>query len=133
MRGTVWLVQDSCDGTRTSVVEGVVDVFDTTLNTTTAVGPGQSYLAKPPAKKATTAKKGSFKPPTSKSGNAGSNNATSVFSQPKTRIERRGLRWAHQTFLTRTPFETWLVERGRFWETFKTIHPAAAAALTARH
>jgi hypothetical protein len=54
-------------------------------------------------------------------------------SQSKSQIERHGLRWASLKFMTRTPFETWLVERGGFWETFKSVHPAAAAALSSRH
>ena len=56
VRGTIWFTQDRCDGSLTSVVQGVVDVLDTSLNKTFAVGPGQSHLAL----------KKSFKPPTVK-------------------------------------------------------------------
>jgi uncharacterized repeat protein (TIGR01451 family) len=114
VRGTVWLVQDRCDGTFAQVVEDIVDVADFTLNTTTAVGPGQSYLAKPPAKV------GSFKPPTVKSGK--------LVAQ----IKRSGLVWAGRTFKTRAAFEAWLVQRGSSWQAFKTAHPALAAALASR-
>jgi uncharacterized repeat protein (TIGR01451 family) len=114
VRGTVWLVQDRCDGTFAQVVEDIVDVADFTLNTTTAVGPGQSYLAKPPAKV------GSFKPPTVKSGK--------LVAQ----IKRSGLVWSGRTFKTRAAFEAWLVQRGSSWQAFKTAHPALAAALASR-
>jgi len=114
VRGTVWLIQDRCDGTFTSVVEDIVDVADFTLKTTTAVSPGQSYLAKPPAKK------GSFKPPTVKSG------------KKIAQIKRVGLVWAGRTFKTRAAFEAWIVERGSTWQAFKSAHPALAAALASR-
>jgi hypothetical protein len=120
VRGTVWLIQDRCDGTFTSVVEDIVDVADFSLNTTTAVGPGQSYLAKPPAKK------GSFKPPTAKSGNT--QKQTKLIAQ----IKRSGLVWAGRTFKTRVAFEAWLVQRGRTWQAFKKARPALAAALASR-
>src|SRR5207244_3827634 len=48
VRGTVWQTQDRCDGSLVKVVEDIVDVFDSTLKKTIAVGPGQSYLALPP-------------------------------------------------------------------------------------
>jgi len=92
----------------------VVDVADFTLNTTTAVSPGQSYLAKPPAKK------GSFKPPTVKSG------------KKIAQIKRVGLVWAGRTFKTRAAFEAWPVERGSTWQAFKSARPALAAALASR-
>ena len=114
VRGTVWLIQDRCDGTFTSVVEDIVDVADLPLAKTTAVGPGQSYLAKPPAKK------GAFKPPVVKSG------------KKIAQIKRVGLVWAGRTFKTRAAFEAWLVERGSTWQAFKSAHPALAAALASR-
>ena len=115
VRGTVWLVEDRCNGTFTSVVESFVDVLDLTLNSTTTLGPGQSYLAKPPVKKP------SFKPPTVKK------KGTSI-----ARIKRIGLVWAGQTFKTRAAFEAWLVARGRTWAAFRSAHPAQAAALASR-
>jgi hypothetical protein len=115
VRGTIWLTEDRCNGTFISVVESFVDVLDLPLNTTTALGPGQSYLAKPPVKKA------AFKPPTAKK------KAKSI-----SQIKRRGLVWAGQTFKTRAAFEAWLVARGRSWAAFRSAHPAQAAALASR-
>jgi len=46
VRGTIWLTQDRCDGTLTSVIDGVVDVADSTLKKTVTLTNGQSYLAK---------------------------------------------------------------------------------------
>jgi uncharacterized repeat protein (TIGR01451 family) len=114
VRGTVWLVEDRCDGTFTSVVESNVDVLDLPRNTTAALGPGQSYLAKPPVKKTV------FKPPTVKK------------KGKVAQIRRNGLVWAGQTFKTRAAFEAWLVARGRSWAAFRSAHPALAAALAAR-
>jgi adhesin/invasin len=76
VRGTVWQTQDRCDGSLVRVVEDIVDVFDFSLKTTIAVGPGQSYLALPkrqtstvkPKKKA--APKKSAKPAKPKSAKA---------------------------------------------------------------
>jgi hypothetical protein len=82
--------------------------------TTTAVSPGQSYLAKPPAKK------GSFKPPAVKS------------VKKIAQIKRVGLVWAGRTFKARAAFEAWLVERGSTWQAFKSAHPALVAALASR-
>jgi hypothetical protein len=47
VRGTKWLVQDSCAGTLTRVVRGTVTVRDDVRHKTIKVGPGKSYLAKP--------------------------------------------------------------------------------------
>ena len=44
VRGTIWLVQDSCDGTLTRVRQGVVSVRD--RKRTVLVRAGRSYLAK---------------------------------------------------------------------------------------
>ena len=45
VRGTIWLVQDSCAGTLTRVRQGVVSVRD--RKRTVLVRAGRSYLAKP--------------------------------------------------------------------------------------
>jgi hypothetical protein len=45
VRGTIWLVQDSCEGTLTRVRQGVVSVRD--RKKTVLVRAGRSYLAKP--------------------------------------------------------------------------------------
>ena len=47
VRGTKWLVQDSCAGTLTRVTKGVVNVRDNVRRKTIVVRAGHRYLAKP--------------------------------------------------------------------------------------
>jgi hypothetical protein len=47
VRGTKWLVQDSCSGTLTRVVRGTVSVRDNVRHKTISVKAGHSYLARP--------------------------------------------------------------------------------------
>jgi hypothetical protein len=47
VRGTTWMVQDSCAGTLTRVTAGVVAVRDTVRKKTVLVRAGKRYLAKP--------------------------------------------------------------------------------------
>jgi hypothetical protein len=47
VRGTQWLVQDSCAGTLTQVKKGVVSVFDQVKKKTILLKAGKKYLAKP--------------------------------------------------------------------------------------
>lgn len=47
VRGTKWLVQDSCAGTLTRVVRGTVTVRDEVRHKTIKVSAGKSYLARP--------------------------------------------------------------------------------------
>ena len=47
VRGTKWLVQDSCAGTLTRVVRGTVKVRDNVRHKTITVAAGKSYLARP--------------------------------------------------------------------------------------
>ena len=47
VRGTQWLVQDSCAGTLTRVKRGVVSVFDQVKKKTIVLKAGKQYLAKP--------------------------------------------------------------------------------------
>jgi hypothetical protein len=47
VRGTKWLVQDSCAGTLTRVTQGAVSVRDNVLHKTIVVRAGHRYLAKP--------------------------------------------------------------------------------------
>ena len=47
VRGTKWLVKDSCAGTLTRVVRGTVKVRDKVRRKTVTVRAGKSYLAKP--------------------------------------------------------------------------------------
>ena len=46
VRGTQWLVQDSCAGTLTQVRKGVVSVRDLVRSKTVVVRAGKHYLAK---------------------------------------------------------------------------------------
>jgi len=48
VRGTVWFVQDRCDGTFTRVRTGTVEVFDFGRNETVALNAGDTYLAERP-------------------------------------------------------------------------------------
>jgi hypothetical protein len=47
VRGTEWLVQDSCAGTLTRVKKGVVSVFDQVRKKTIVLRAGKSYTARP--------------------------------------------------------------------------------------
>ena len=46
MRGTEWITEDTCDGTRTTVVKGAVSVRDRHTGRTVLVKAGHSYLAR---------------------------------------------------------------------------------------
>jgi hypothetical protein len=46
VRGTIWLTQDRCDGTLTTVKRGIVSVRDFKLRKTVSVKAGHSYLAR---------------------------------------------------------------------------------------
>ena len=46
VRGTIWLVQDRCEGTLTKVTRGTVQVADFQRNKTVSVKAGHSYLAR---------------------------------------------------------------------------------------
>jgi PKD repeat protein len=45
VRGTKWLTADLCNGTRTTVVQGIVQVNDLVKHTVVLVRPGRSYFA----------------------------------------------------------------------------------------
>jgi hypothetical protein len=47
VRGTKWLVQDSCAGTLTRVAQGVVSVRDNVRHKTITLRAGKHYLARP--------------------------------------------------------------------------------------
>ena len=51
VRGTRWLVQDSCEGTLTRVSQGLVSVRDTVKRKTFLVRAGRKYLAVPKKRK----------------------------------------------------------------------------------
>ena len=46
VRGTIWLVQDRCEGTLTRVSRGTVQVADFQRNRTVSVTAGHTYLAR---------------------------------------------------------------------------------------
>jgi hypothetical protein len=46
VRGTIWLTEERCDGTLTSVTRGIVSVRDTRAKRTVLVRAGHSYLAR---------------------------------------------------------------------------------------
>jgi hypothetical protein len=48
VRGTEWLVQDSCEGTLTRVKHGIVSVRDNVRHKTLILRAGKRYLARPP-------------------------------------------------------------------------------------
>ena len=50
VRGTIWLVEDGCDGTLTKVRRGVVSVRDIKRKKTVKVKAGHSYLARAAAR-----------------------------------------------------------------------------------
>jgi ferric-dicitrate binding protein FerR (iron transport regulator) len=51
VRGTIWLVEDRCEGTNTKVRRGVVAVRDFKRKRTVSVKAGHSYLARAASKK----------------------------------------------------------------------------------
>ena len=51
VRGTEWLVQDSCSGTLTRVKHGVVSVRDDVRHRTILLRAGKRYLARPPRRR----------------------------------------------------------------------------------
>jgi uncharacterized repeat protein (TIGR01451 family) len=111
VRGTVWLTQDRCDGTFVQVATDAVDVTDNTLNKTTTVSAGQTYLAPAQAP---------FKPP------------ALTPRQTAAQVKKRGLIWGGKTYKTRVGFTAYLTQTGYTWTDFATPYPKLAAALTAR-
>jgi uncharacterized repeat protein (TIGR01451 family) len=104
VRGTFWLVQDRCDGTLTQVVEGVVEVLDTSKNKTVSVPAGSSYLAAP------------FTLP----------------KQTAAQVKKRGVLFAGHTYKTRKTFEKSLKKAGWAWRDFAKKYPGLARALARR-
>jgi hypothetical protein len=105
VRGTIWLVQDRCDGSLTQVVQGTVAVSDTVRNKTVLVSAGNSYLAKSPLK---------------------------IAVQKATLVAKRGLRYDGKLFKTKKAFDLYLVRNGYSWAEFARRYPALAAALAKR-
>jgi len=107
VRGTIWLVQDRCDGTLTQVVDGVVDVLDATRHRTVTVNAGASYVAAPrPALK--------------------------VPAQSAAKVTSRGLVYGGRTYKTKAAFTKRLKAVGYIWAEFAKTYPRLAAALAKR-
>lgn len=107
VRGTVWLVQDRCDGTLTQVVQGVVSVFDSVRNKTVLVNAGGSYLASPLA-------------------------PLKVPAQTPAQVASRGLRYNGRVYKTAKAFGQYLRPTGHTLAEFARKYPKLAAALAKR-
>jgi uncharacterized repeat protein (TIGR01451 family) len=107
VRGTIWLVEDRCDGSLTQVVEGVVAVFDATRNKTVAVDAGGSYLAAPRPK---------LKLP----------------AQSASHVAKHGLLYGGRVYKTKAAFTRRLKAIGYTWAEFAKKYPALAKALAKR-
>ncbi len=107
VRGTIWLVQDRCDGTLTQVVEGVVSVFDSARNKTVSVSAGGSYLAAPRA-------------------------PLIVPAQTPAQVVKRGLLYRGHVYKTAKAFEQYLRRAGHTMAEFARKYPKLAAALAKR-
>jgi uncharacterized repeat protein (TIGR01451 family) len=107
VRGTIWLVQDRCDGTLTQVVDGVVSVVDSARKKTVTVNAGASYLAAPVAP---------LKVPT----------------QSAALVKKRGLLYAGRLYKTRKAFDRYLRVNGHTWAEFARKYPGLSAALAKR-
>ena len=104
VRGTIWLVQDRCDGTLTTVLEGTVDVLDATRAKTVAVPAGRSYLAAP----------------------------LRVPPQSAAQVAKHGLKDAGNTYATKSAFTRRLKTLGYAWRDFAKRYPRLAIALARR-
>jgi uncharacterized repeat protein (TIGR01451 family) len=107
VRGTIWLVQDRCDGTLTQVVDGVVSVEDLARKRTVTVNAGSSYLAVPVA-------------------------PLKLPAQSPALVKKRGLLYAGKIYKTKKAFTTYLVANGHTWAEFAKKFPKVAAALAQR-
>ena len=107
VRGTIWLVQDRCDGTLTQVVEGVVDVLDAARRRTVTVNAGGSYVAAP-------------RPP------------LKVPAQTAAQVAKRGLLYGGRTYRTKAAFTKRLKASGYTWAAFAKTYPGLARALARR-
>ena len=105
VRGTIWFVEDRCDGSFTQVVQGTVAVRDTVRNKTVLVSAGSSYLAKSPLK---------------------------IAAQTAALVARRGLRHDGKLFKTKKAFEVYLRRSGYTWAEFASRYPTLARALAKR-
>jgi len=110
IRGTIWLIQDRCDGTLAIDRKDPVDVLDIPLNKTVNLVPPQQYLA--------LAGGAAFRPPT--------------IRQTLADITRRGLVWNGRLFTTRASFVRYLKANGATLAAWAKAYPGRAAAF-AKH
>lgn len=108
VRGTIWFVEDRCDGSLTQVVQGVVSVFDAARKKTVTVNAGGSYLAAP-------------RPP------------LKLPAQSAAKVAKRGLSYGGRVYKTKAAFTQRLKSIGYTWADFARKHPKVAAALARRH
>lgn len=107
VRGTIWLVQDRCDGTFEETVTGVVLVFDPARNKTVPVGAGGTYLVTPGS---------TLKRPT----------------QSPAQVAKRGLVYGGKLYKTKAAFTARLKALGYAWADYAKKYPKIAAALARR-
>jgi hypothetical protein len=105
IRGTIWFVEDRCDGSLTQVVEGTVAVRDTVRNKTVLVPAGGTYFAASPLK---------------------------IAAQTAALVARLGLRYDGKLFKTRKALELYLGASGHTWAEFALRYPKLAKALAKR-
>jgi uncharacterized repeat protein (TIGR01451 family) len=120
IRGTIWGVQDRCDGTLTTAVDDVVTVADTVLGKTVSLNPGQTYLAKPKP----------FTPPTQK--HKPTTPKTHTKANTADSVRASGLVWAGHRFKSERAFSVFLSDHGSSWTAWAKKHPLLAAALATR-
>jgi uncharacterized repeat protein (TIGR01451 family) len=107
VRGTIWFVEDRCDGSLTQVVQGVVSVFDAARKKTVTVNAGGSYLAAP-------------RPP------------LKLPAQSAAKVAKHGLVYGGRVYKTKAAFTRRLKSIGYTWADFARRYPKVAAALARR-
>ena len=105
VRGTLWLVQDSCAGTLEQTITGSVAFVDTIRNRTVDVGAGATFLVGPPLK---------------------------LPAQTAAQVKNSGVLAGGKRYKTRKSFEVYLRSAGQTWAEFARKYPKLAAALLKR-
>jgi hypothetical protein len=131
VRGTIWLVEDRCDGTLTQVVDGVVAVEDFLQKKTVTVSAGGTYLATPVMPSTPVAPSA---PPTPSAPVAPSKRVAplKVPAQSPARVKKRGLLYGGRIYKTKKAYQRRLVNTGHTWAEFAKRYPRLAAALAHR-
>jgi Domain of unknown function DUF11 len=105
VRGTLWLLQDRCDGTLEETITGEVSFFDPLRKKTVTVGAGSTYLVALPLK---------------------------LPAQTPAQVKKRGVLYGGHAYKTRKTFESYLRTTGHTWAEFAKKYPKLAAALVKR-